>query len=423
MVGGSTEDGGGGVDDHELETFQMIGKQILKKLKGSPLAARVVGARLRKNLKATFWRRVGDQDMLPDTMGALWWSYQHLDGQDEWFTMHDLLHELVVMVSGNDCFRIEGSEMKEFPPDVRHLYVRSKDQVKFTEQICKLQKLRILIFITNIGGQGISVEELEGILENLTKLRVLQILELWGSGVLEFSNLKSLRGLSDFKVRKEKGYELQQLKGMNRLSGSLRISGLDCVESKEVALEARLSDKTDLTALSLEWSGSSGPGQHTLSPDLQVEILEGLCPPSQLAELRVWGYGGWKCPSWLSQSQNISLQYFELCRCYNLKALPQIGDLFIHLGHLKLVSLPKLEKLPRLPNSLKTLDIVRCEALVLTCGADVDMIRSRFIERTSQMEPSLNVRATHAEEIDKFADEQPVRHCTAHLLKSLYIPI
>lgn len=320
--------------------------------------------------------------------------------KDEWFTMHDLLHELVVMVSGNDCFRIEGGEMKEFPPDVRHLYVRSKDQVKFTEQICKLRKLRTLIFITNIGGQGISVEELEGILKNLKKLRVLQVdvegymatipacicelkhlrflrihnplstkvhlpknlgtiyhlqvLELWGSGVLEFSNvqnmshlislrsirysgysfdnsdvsgfsgvgqLKSLRGLSDFKVRKEKGYELQQLKGMNHLSGSLRISGLDCVESKEVTLEAKLSDKTDLTALSLEWSGSSVLGQHILSPDLQVEILEGLRPPSQLAELRVWGYGGWKCPSWLSQSQNTNLQYLELCRCYNLEAL------------------------------------------------------------------------------------------------------
>lgn len=55
--------------------------------------------------------------------------------------------------------------------------------------------------------------------------------------------------------------------------------------------------------------------------------------------------------------------------------LPQIGDLFIHLGHLKLVSLPKLEKLPRLPNSLKTLDIERCDALVVTCQADVDMMR------------------------------------------------
>ncbi|RCV32585.1 hypothetical protein SETIT_7G014800v2 [Setaria italica] len=548
---------GATLDAKELDTFQMIGKQIMKKLKGSPLAARVVGARLCQNLESTFWRRVGDQDVLPDTMGALWWSYQHLDEQvrrcfaycsmfpqgymfkrdelvdlwiaegfikntnsvqqmeevalkyfdelvscsfletrkyvygskDEWFNMHDLLHELVVMVAGNDCFRVEGGEMKEFHPDIRHLYVCSKDQVKVTEQICKLGKLRTLIFITNIGGQGITIEELEGMLKNLKKLRVvqvvvegymaaiptcicelkhlrflrihnslstkvhlpkhlgslyhLQILELRGSGVLEFSNvknmshllslrsirysgfsfdnsdvsgfsglgeLKSLRELSDFKVRKEKGYELQQLRGINHLSGRLRICGLDCVESKEEALEAKLTDKRYLTALSLEWSGSS-LGQHSLSPDLQVEILEGLCPPSQLTELRIWGYSGLKCPSWLSENQNglvSSLQYLELCRCDNLEALPEIGELFIHLGHLKLIGLPILKKLPKLPDSLKSLDIQRCKALVLTCLEDVDTIRSLFIQRASQIEPSLNI----ATEIDKFADEQPDRFAT-----------
>lgn len=381
--------------------------------------------------------------------------------------------------------------MKEFPSEVRHLYICSKDHEKVTEKICKLEKLRTLIFVTNIGGQGITIEELEGMLTNLKKLRVvqvdvegymakvptcvcelkhlrflrihnplsmkvhlpknlgslyhLQILELRGSGVLEFSNvknmshlismrsirysgfsfhnsdvsgfaglgeLKSLRELSDFRVRKEKGYKLQQLKGINNLRGRLRISGLDCVESKEVALEARLCDKTHLTALSLEWSGSS-VGQHILSPDLQVEILEGLCPPSQLTELRISGYGGLECPSWLSQNQNAllsSLQYLELCHCDNLEALPEIGELLIHLTHLKLVSLPKLEKLPRLPDSLKILDIQWCEALAVTCWEDVDMIRSLFIQRVSQ-DPSINI-AGHPEEIDKFADEQPDRFAT-----------
>jgi hypothetical protein len=51
------------LDAKELATFQMIGKQIVKKQKGSPLAARVAGARLRMNLN------------------ALWWSYQHLNEQ------------------------------------------------------------------------------------------------------------------------------------------------------------------------------------------------------------------------------------------------------------------------------------------------------------------------------------------------------
>uniref|UniRef100_A0A0E0KM63 Uncharacterized protein n=1 Tax=Oryza punctata TaxID=4537 RepID=A0A0E0KM63_ORYPU len=408
------------LDGQERETFHTIGREIVKKLKGSPLAARIVGSRLRKHLDATVWTRVGDQHLLTDTMGALWWSYQHLNVQirrcfaycsmfpqgykfkrdelvdlwmaegfikttdsaeqmevvcqsyfdelvscsflqpkdifgskNKWFTMHVLLHELAAMVGGNDCFRVESCDMKEIPHDVRHLFVCSNDQTKFREKICKLKKLRTLILITTFGGLGITIEELEAMLKKLKKLRVvhrryicpkkldtayhLQILELCGAGVLDFSKvqnmshlislrdirnsgfvfpnsdvlgfpgigeLKSLRQLSDFRVRKDKGYELKQLKSINHLRGRLRISGLESVESKEDALEENLTDKKFLTSLSLEWSQSSQE-QHSCPPDLQVEILEGLRSPSQLTELERQQYNGLRCPSWLSsENQN-----------------------------------------------------------------------------------------------------------------------
>ncbi|KAF7104618.1 hypothetical protein CFC21_105509 [Triticum aestivum] len=56
----------GGHDRRELET---IGEDIAKKLKRSPLAARTVGARLRKNLKVEIWMREKDRDLLKETMG------------------------------------------------------------------------------------------------------------------------------------------------------------------------------------------------------------------------------------------------------------------------------------------------------------------------------------------------------------------
>uniref|UniRef100_A0A0D3FRX9 Uncharacterized protein n=1 Tax=Oryza barthii TaxID=65489 RepID=A0A0D3FRX9_9ORYZ len=622
------------LDSRQVEQFQTIGEEIMKKLKGSPLAARLVGARLRKQLNPMFWRRVENQDLLTHTMGALWWSYRQLYGQvkccfaycsmfppghmfarnelvelwmaegfikttngdeqmedvgqnyfdelvscsflqttktadgseNERFTMHDLLHELAAMVSGNDCFRVEEGENKEFPPDARHLFINLYDPVKATEQICKLKKLRTLIFTTAFGGSAMTIEALEGMFKKLRKLRVVQartnidgsknkkfimhdllhdlavrtsgndcfcvehgaqmkefprdvrhlyvsfydprklteicklkrlrtliiyygltiealecmmkklkmlrvvqvrvdgqmlmiphcicdlihlrsltctgfnlrkILDLPREGVLEFSRvvnmsdlvslwhirnslyhfsysnisgfpgigeLKSLRELSDFTVRKEKGYELHQLVNLNKLRGSLRISGFENVESKERALEAKLTEKKHLTTLSLVWSN---PGEEVCSPDLQLEIINSLCPPSLLRELEICGYSGLKYPSWLTQSFRC-LQRLEIKECFNLKALPDIGELFIHLRTLALLHLPKLEILPRLPDSLKRLDIKQCHSLVLTCVEDVEMIRSLLIEQASHIDSSLNNKL-HPEEIDRFANEQPDR--------------
>ena len=170
-------------------------------------------------------------------------------------------------------------------------------------------------------------------------------------------------------MRKEEGYELQQLERLNHLCGSLRISGLENVESKEGALKAKLSDKKYLTTLSLAWSSRSSQ-----QPDLETEIIEGLCPPSQLTKLVIYGYRGWKCPSWLEQKFS-SLRCLELEHCVNLEALPDISELFIHLDELRLIALHKLKKLPRLPDSLKSLAIHICEAIVETCGrCEVDEV-------------------------------------------------
>ncbi|XP_037435206.1 LOW QUALITY PROTEIN: putative disease resistance RPP13-like protein 1 [Triticum dicoccoides] len=54
---------------------------IAKKLKGSPLAAKIVGGQLRMRPNIDYWRSSRDGNHLDDTMGALWWSYQHLDEQ------------------------------------------------------------------------------------------------------------------------------------------------------------------------------------------------------------------------------------------------------------------------------------------------------------------------------------------------------
>ncbi|KAL6908173.1 hypothetical protein ACP4OV_002343 [Aristida adscensionis] len=57
----------------------IIGRKIAEKLHRSPIAAVTVAARLCVNPDIDFWRTTANLDVLNETMGALWWSYQQLD--------------------------------------------------------------------------------------------------------------------------------------------------------------------------------------------------------------------------------------------------------------------------------------------------------------------------------------------------------
>ncbi|RLM69839.1 disease resistance protein RGA2 [Panicum miliaceum] len=63
----------------ELREHAIVGREIARKLRGSPMAARLVAIQLRGNLDIDHWRRTLNRDLLNGTMGAIWWSYQQLE--------------------------------------------------------------------------------------------------------------------------------------------------------------------------------------------------------------------------------------------------------------------------------------------------------------------------------------------------------
>lgn len=192
-------------------------------------------------------------------------------------------------------------------------------------------------------------------------------------GIPYVEDLKQLQELSHFKVRKEEAYRLKQLMKQNNLRGSLKISGLESVESKEKALEANLTEKKCLTTLSLEWHAyHASYVKADKDLQLQVEILDGLQPPEQLTCLNICHYLGRTTPSWLSRKHGgvSNLQFLELRECYNLETLPEIAKLFTDLRKLRLNVLPNLTRLPRLPGMLKSLEISGCRRLEVTSMDD-----------------------------------------------------
>jgi hypothetical protein len=153
------------------------------------------------------------------------------------------------------------------------------------------------------------------------------------------------------------------LRYLNRLRGQLHIKSLENVKSIEEALEVDLAAKERLTCLSMSWGGWWS-GDSRCSPEVEAEVLEGLCPPVGLEVLSIESYKGSVYPNWMVGSKNggpKKLQELCLAKWSQLGPAPAL-EAFIHLRKLKLLlcswnALPaNMEHL----SSLKALYIIGC---------------------------------------------------------------
>ncbi|XP_044953102.1 putative disease resistance protein RGA3 [Hordeum vulgare subsp. vulgare] len=383
-----------------------------------------------------------------------------------YFTIHDLLHDLINKIVGTDCFRIENERghrregrTGNVPRDVRHLFVEKYNAELITKKILGLENLRTLII--NGVERDTPVEEnvIEGICMRLPKLRVLAIgfdqrlsfstpdekflvpesiiqlkhlrylaflkssrckvilpsalgkllhIELLDTGEdnnIEFNSadlinlrhilcrhvscphigrLSSLQTIpARFKVKNDEGYEIKQLRDLNKLRGELQISGLENVKSKEETLEANLAAKKRLTKLTLLFSGHlSG-----CTAEVAAEVLEGLCPPVGLEKLSMGYYSGSRYPDWMVGRLNggpKDLQALSFYRCGqpsagtpSLEAFPHLRILRLwqcswdalpgnmehltSLHTLKIHGCTNIRSLPTLPQSLKEFELFVCD--------------------------------------------------------------
>ncbi|XP_040380864.1 putative disease resistance protein RGA4 [Oryza brachyantha] len=185
---------------------QLLGEQIVKKISGCPLAAKVIGAHLRDNMSYMYWEKILRENLhnlqlgMVGVMKVLRLSYHHLpanlqlcfrycsifpqgyrfgkkelvdmwlgsgiilqtmdetktlediggqcldqlarksffeftseerDGVilEEYYAMHDVLHDLAQVVYSGECLRIEGIRSMKIAKTVRHLSVKIVDSV------------------------------------------------------------------------------------------------------------------------------------------------------------------------------------------------------------------------------------------------------------------------------------------------------
>ncbi|CAH1435936.1 unnamed protein product [Lactuca virosa] len=163
--------------------------------------------------------------------------------------------------------------------------------------------------------------------------------------------LISLRKLSSIKVLRRKGCGIEELRHLTNLTGSLSISHLENVPSKEDAVKADLSGKKNLDEIDFSWS-EDDQGSNRGDKD----VLEGLQPPRDVKILTFSNFIGDNFAEWVTKmaihnegkwtplDKLVEIRLYDCRSCLSLPTLE-------HLPHLRNLFLWNMDSLTCLRSS------------------------------------------------------------------------
>ncbi|XXG87507.1 hypothetical protein AAC387_Pa11g2175 [Persea americana] len=227
----------------------------------------------------------------------------------------------VTVLSSLRCLRVldlSYSRIRYLPNSIdklkhlRYLDISHTSIGELPESICNLHSLQTLNFI------GTDIQKLP---KNMKKMISLRHVEFDGNcpAPKGIGELTCLRTWPTFVVSEESGAGIEELKGLNQLSGHIHIEGLDNIRNGVCAREANLKAKQYLSALELSWSVVDTVASAS------EEVIENLEPHPNLKKLIVNEYMGLKFPGWMMTLTN--LVDIKLSGCKRCEHLPPLWEL------------------------------------------------------------------------------------------------
>ncbi|XP_048135903.1 putative disease resistance protein RGA4 [Rhodamnia argentea] len=278
---------------------------------------------------------------------------------EETCKMHDLMHDLACLVAGIECW-VAWDDRKSIPERARYISHNTSSNLMGKLPISRLKARAPRTIISTIeyreiGRESMSEADLRELIQSFKRLRILD---------LHAMNVEKVPR-SIYKALAKNCCELEELKGLNNIRGSLSIENLQSVIDAEAEYEAaNLIGKHSLESLALDW-GRFDADDVVIGNKDEV-LLDGLRPHSNLHKLTVYGYKGKRFPRWMTDGSSFpNLAGFSLYGGERYKHFPQLG-----LNKLKTLSLWRMEFLECLPEeclksltSFESLDIRHCPRL------------------------------------------------------------
>ncbi|KAF2296350.1 hypothetical protein GH714_037479 [Hevea brasiliensis] len=350
--------------------LEAIGKEIAKKCRGVPLAAKVLGGTMGFNRDKNAWLLIEKSSVLnashnkDNVVSILKLSFDHLPLYLKSCFAYCSIFPKDFEIAKEELIQLWMAEglLKPSNKDEGYKYFNVLLQNSFFQDVERDQhenirwgaKKLLSLFIKDIvfdgswklkrlrtlNLNGANIEELPSSISKLKHLRDDHMPSMVG-------RLTCLETLPLFVVGPNRGGSIQELECLNQLSGKLEINHLEEVSDEEEAKKSNLQKKTKIKALRFTWSD----GREITSND--KEVLEGLEPHPNIEIIEINNYLGEKFPSWLLMMK-----------------IPSDGDsfsVFDNLVELRLYGCKWCEELPKLAHlcRLKVLlmhgmDRIRC---------------------------------------------------------------
>ncbi|KAM0853892.1 hypothetical protein ACQ4PT_050775 [Festuca glaucescens] len=159
----------GDANPSEYPQLENIGRQVVRKLAGSPLAAKTVGGSLKLKLEENHWRAVSGSKLWQieqkedDIISALWLSYEHLPDHLKQCFVYFALFPKKYNFHGDvlvQMWRAHGFLSMEAPDEIAYGYIHDLLQLSFIEKVANQEDQYVVHDLLHDFAESVSNGEL-----------------------------------------------------------------------------------------------------------------------------------------------------------------------------------------------------------------------------------------------------------------------